>query len=755
MGNRSAITSEVAGNRQSGDQSIAVDSKGLIARVGIGAARHFGQSAENLVSVPLDQLVQFRHQESNELICNFLAQTTFQDLAAERTDVDICFPTGERFPLRQESIDGTGGERLAILTLTSRQSNLVSFSEEIDLLTQTAQMAQVGGWDLERSTGRIRWTAQTFRIHELEPGNPPDIQTALGFYAPDDRQILTEAIERALAYGEPYDLELKLRTAKGNTRYTRSICQPVFADGEIVRLQGTFQDISDRRQAEQELLESETRYRDIFENNNAIKLVIDPATTRIVEANSAAMRFYGYSADEMSRMSISDLNIADEETLGDALCQAHNDQLQEFEFQHRLSSGEIRDVKVHTGTIRIKQKTFVHSIIFDITERKRAQEAVTQMQQLESLGTLAGGIAHDFNNVMTAVFGNILCVKEMLHPSHPTYSFLHGAENAVERARALSQKLLTFAKGGVPICESVSLAELVTEVVKFDLSGSNVRAEFCFDEGLQDVHVDRAQLQQVFSNLSMNADQAMPDGGVLKIHAKNLTVAADQYPELKAGEYVRVTVEDDGVGIRRKDLNRIFDPYFSTKATGHGLGLATCYSIIKKNGGRIEAQSQFGKRTQFSVFLPAATQQKNVSPGIPENESSELVTGVRILLLDDEQIILDVVATILERHGAIVAKCVSTTEAIRLYIDSMNTQAKFDIVILDLTIPGEHGGKDAVRKLRSIDPDVRAICSSGYADDPVIARYADYGFQGALAKPYKTKELRQVINSVLEADSAT
>lgn len=737
-------------DRLSDDQSIAICSRGRIAWIGQQAVRYFAATAEELVDRPLEEIVQFRLRDSEERVENVFQLFSPGEGNSRSRGIDICFQSGDRIALSDRiETERRGDTNLAVLTLAPNDSKIVTYSEDITLLTETARMAQVGGWDLDRKTGQIRWTAQTFRIHELEPSSPPSLESALDFYLPKDRQIVAAAVEKALSEGEPYDLELRLRTAKGNIRFTRSICHPIIVDGETVRLHGTFQDVTDRRLAEQALLESETRYRDIFENNNAIKLLIDPETKRIVEANSAALQFYGYSAEAITKLTVADLNTADSNHISDCIQAAKGEGLTEFEFQHRLASGELRDVKVHSGTIKIKGKTFLHSIIFDITERKRAQDAVIQMQQLESLGTLAGGIAHDFNNVLTAVFGNILCVKEMVEPSHPAYPFLHGAENAVERARSLSQKLVTFAKGGVPICAPVSLSELVTEIVKFDLSGSNVRAEFYFDDELREVHADRSQLQQVFSNLCMNALQAMPDGGVIQIRATNKTVQSDQYHELPPGDYVQLAFEDNGTGIRKADLTRIFDPYFSTKETGHGLGLATCYSIIKKNGGRIEAESTFGQGTRFDVFLPVAEHRLLPPVVFDENQSAKLPPGLRVLILDDEQIILDVVKTMLQHDKAVVATCVNTSDAIRLYSESLESDTRYDVVILDLTIPGEPGGRDVLEKLLQIDTNICAICSSGYADAPVIAKYSDYGFKGSLAKPYKVTELRKAITDAL------
>lgn len=630
---------------------------------------------------------------------------------------------------------------------------MIEYSDDPALLEFTARLAQVGGWELDLQSGIVAWTAQTFRIHELEPGQPLTLKEALSFYSEEERPKLEHAIQQAIEFGTPYDLELQLVTSRGNNRHTRSICQAVREDGRTTKLRGTFQDITERKETEIALIESEARYRDIFENNSAIKVLIAPATGAIVGANTAALKFYGYSLPEILKLNISDINIADKDAVQKRLREASTEK-RLLAFQHRLASGEIRDVQVYAGPIKTNGEVLVHSIVFDITERKRAQESLARVQNLQSLGTLAGGIAHDFNNVLVAVFGNLSIARETVGPDHAAADALGRAEIAITRATGLSNQLLTFATGGHPIREKVSLTQLMTNVISFDLSGSNVLPVFTFQKELHGVHVDRAQLEQVFSNLTLNADDAMPEGGTLHVSANNALISNDDVPELQSGNYVVVTVRDQGIGIAPENTPRIFEPYFTTKLTGNGLGLATCFSIINKHKGHIESKSRVGVGTMFTIYLPASSHEDVCCEEPVVMVEQNTLRNRRALVLDDDHMVLDVVRLMLTSMGISVECSQRTDKAVDSYRDACRSGNVFDFAILDLTIPGGLGGADAVKRILAIDSDAVAICSSGYTNDPVMANFQQYGFKGIIAKPYTATELRKLVNSIPARSSA-
>lgn len=385
----------------------------------------------------------------------------------------------------------------------------------------------------------------------------------------------------------------------------------------------------------------------------------------------------------------------------------------------------------------------------DITERKKVEESLQKMEKLESIGTLAGGIAHDFNNILMGLFGNISMAKRDLPDDHPVLKRLAEAENSMNRATRLTKQLLTFAKGGAPVRENVCIAQLAEEVVRFDLSGSNVKLVFNQADDLWSAEVDKGQIQQVFSNLSINANQAMPDGGHLYLTLENLDNSAGSVPSLKKGKYIKVSVRDEGTGIAEKHFERIFDPYFSTKQSGSGLGLATVHSIIHKHGGDISVDSKYGKGTVFTFYLPAAEAPQQSPVEQPASHTPAEGQKGGILVMDDEVMVCDLAVQMLETSGFAVATAADGQRAIDMYKQSMEDGETFAAVIMDLTIPGGIGGKEAIKEIIAIDPEARVIVSSGYADDPVMANYSAYGFQGIIAKPYTLDNLQDVLGRIL------
>ena len=395
------------------------------------------------------------------------------------------------------------------------------------------------------------------------------------------------------------------------------------------------------------------------------------------------------------------------------------------------------------------QVEYIMVVSINTTERRSAEEALRRMQQLESIGSLAGGIAHDFNNLLMGLFGNLSLAKLELEEDHPAFPFLEDAEASLARATRLSNQLLTFATGGKPIKEETSIGDLIEEVAAFDLSGSNVGFVLDVAEDPWIVEADKGQLQQAISNLVINADQAMPDGGHLLIKLENTELRADELPSLRAGKYVKITVRDEGTGISPEHLERVFDPYFTTKPTGRGLGLSTTYSVITKHGGRIDAESEPGRGTSFVMHLPASASLKSSPPHKAATERPQGETRATVLLMDDDAAILDVVSTMLRRTGYEAEGATGSEHAVELYRRSAEAGRPFDAVILDLTIPGGPGGKETVREILKIDPEAVVIASSGYTADPAMADCSAFGFKGVITKPYTPEELRTVLTRVL------
>jgi PAS domain S-box-containing protein len=510
--------------------------------------------------------------------------------------------------------------------------------------------------------------------------------------------------------------------------------------------------LKERKQMEDRVRESEERYRTLFESNPHPMWVFDIETLTFLAVNDAAVRHYGYSREEFLAMSLKD--VLQPEARADmtrAEAGTAADVIHAGAGKHRRKDGTIIDVESVSQPIVFGNRRARFSLITDITLRKKIEEELLKAQKLESLGILAGGIAHDFNNLLTAIIGNIALAKIDAGTGNSIREALTEAELAAVRAQALTQQLLTFSRGGAPVKKAVSINDAIREITEFALRGSKSKAHFSIPADLWSVEADEGQLSQVISNLVNNADQAMPEGGVITVVCRNIMIDREAGIPIAPGNYVMIAVEDQGVGIPKKHLEKVFDPYFTTKQKGSGLGLATSYSIIKRHNGHIQVESAEGSGSKFTFYLPAARQeqakQKDSSP------SSRKGVG-KILIMDDDDMVRDVAGRILTRLGYEVEYARDGLEAITLYSRALNGGKPFNLVIMDLTIPGGMGGKEAVKQIREIDPSVKAIVSSGYSNDPIMAQYHEYGFIGVVSKPYTIKLLGDTVQKVLSSDAA-
>jgi signal transduction histidine kinase/ActR/RegA family two-component response regulator len=382
----------------------------------------------------------------------------------------------------------------------------------------------------------------------------------------------------------------------------------------------------------------------------------------------------------------------------------------------------------------------------EIVERQRVEEELLKMAKLESIGILAGGIAHDFNNILTAIQGNISLAKLASKPRDKVFEWLGEAEKASTRARDLTQQLLTFSRGGEPVKKASHIASIVRDSCEFALRGSSVRCEFSIPEHVWTVNADEGQISQVISNLVINAHQAMPQGGVIDVRVDHSEVGPEHGLQIPAGDYVRISIEDHGCGIPEEHLSKIFDPYFTTKEKGSGLGLATAYSIIKKHDGLITVQSTLGRGTTFDVYLPRSSDEVDGT----DSPKMKLVTGkAKILLMDDEQTIVQLTQEMLSMLGHHVDVANEGTKAVEIYQRALRTSHPYDLLIVDLTVPGGMGGKEVIEILGKADPKIKAIVSSGYSNDPIMANYKQHGFTGVVSKPYTVQELCKAVNQAL------
>ena len=409
-------------------------------------------------------------------------------------------------------------------------------------------------------------------------------------------------------------------------------------------------------------------------------------------------------------------------------------------------NGMERDVADSAAPIRNEQSEMVGAVLVfrDETEKNRMTEDILKVKKLESVGVMAGGIAHDFNNILAAILGNIDLAIRQTSDEEGARPLLESAKKASLRAKKLTGQLLTFAKGGEPVKHLAAIGEVIRDSAEFVLRGSNVRGDFHLADDLWPVSMDSGQISQVVQNIILNAAQAMPDGGVVDISCRNVhqeNLAEDSV------NYVRIVIRDNGGGIPANLLDSIFDPYFTTKEEGHGLGLAVTHSIVAKHGGRISVESKEGLGTTFTIHLPASPGERLAEEPVVKPEKVE--GQARILVMDDDEMIRSITQNVLDHLGYTVVLAADGQEALRLYRENREAGTPIDLAIMDLTIPGGMGGKETIRELLVLDPEAKVIVSSGYSNDPVMANYREYGFAAMLSKPFDVRELSTEIDRVL------
>jgi PAS domain S-box-containing protein len=393
------------------------------------------------------------------------------------------------------------------------------------------------------------------------------------------------------------------------------------------------------------------------------------------------------------------------------------------------------------------------SVFFsDVSDRKRAEEERLTTSKLESLGTLAGGIAHDLNNILTVISGNIgLAQIEAPAEAGNLLSFLSKAGQAAQHAAHLSSQLLTFSKGGAPLKRVTSIGQLLAQAAEFSLYGSNLRADVEIPSDLWNADVDPGQIEQVINALLINAREAMPHGGTVRVRARNVVVDNQASISLASGNYIKMSVADRGPGVPEELATKIFDPYFTTKPAGTGLGLSISYSIVKKHGGVLQLENSTGEGATFTFYLPASANQ-SVPEAPPSVDRSTGLSHQRVLVMDDEPAIRELTSHLLGTLGYEVTAVPDGMEAVRVYERAYRHGQNFQAVILDATIRGGMGGVATIERLRSIDPRVTAVICSGYSDEAALSRFLTYGFRSALPKPFTRRELADALQRAFESE---
>ena len=497
------------------------------------------------------------------------------------------------------------------------------------------------------------------------------------------------------------------------------------------------------------LAESERTMRDILVNLPVIVARLENSERgKIQFLNMAWNRILGFSIDSCIGDEINSYVLEEDLDRWHELLQKSHEQ--EETLADTNSQIRFRDSnnKVHWLRIKLNQRKNgeIIALMEDFTERRRLDAELIQAQRLESIGHLAGGLAHDFNNLLQVIMGYINLTQRLIKKKGINSDYLEIANQACLRAAGLSKQMLTFSKGGNPVQKAGSLEEVVKEAVEMSLHGSNIKASFKLEKSLPQVNMDYGQIHQVVNNIILNAEQAMPEGGKIEIRVKKESKLENNKDQK---ELVTVEIQDSGIGIEPINIAKIFDPYFTTKKSGNGLGLTSAYWIIKKHHGELQVNSEYGKGTTVQISLPAL--QKSQKLDQSDQTEHKRLKPLRVLIMDDEEVVRQSLQLMLEDSGHQVTCAKHGEECLDIYSKALKTEHFFDVIILDLTISGGKGGIWTIDQILKLNPSARAIAASGYSDDNTLANYKETGFYTILQKPFGIKTLNKCLEEVIHS----
>ena len=623
-------------------------------------------------------------------------------------------------------------ERYRTLIETSPDTIFSLSSEDGTITSLNAAFEKITGWPVNE------WIGQPFA----------------SIIRPDDLPIAMEKFQQVLSGEISSPFELHVTSKYDKDLLGEFIAAPDIKGEKVVGVLGFARDITERKQAEEAIQLSKREWVSTFDAMSDWVSLID-LKYRILRSNRAGESFVSLPTEEMIGRTCCELTHGTEEPIPECpmqkMLQTHQRETVDLYMQEMH-----RWLRISVDPVMDEDENLVKAvhIVRDITELKRMEEERLKSMKLESIGIIAGGIAHDFNNLLSVIMGNIELAEDDIKPEVGISECLAEAEKASIQAQALTKQLITFAKGGAPVKKIGSIGDLIKETTNLTISKSNVKCDFLISHDLWPVEFDEGQMKHAIKNMIDNAVESMPDEGTIDVRAENINITAEQGLPLLEGKYVKISIRDHGVGIPEEHLSKIFDPYFSTKEMGiqkgMGLGLATTYSIINRHDGYITVESEVGVGTTFTLFLPA--HEKDIRELKPlkthKPEKPSIRTG-RILVMDDEESIRKLSKKRLSQLGYESELAKDGAQAIELYKKAMDSGQLFDAVILDLTVKGGMGGKNAVKALLKINPQVKAIVSSGYSNDPVMTDFRAYGFTGALPKPNTKKELIEALKNII------
>jgi len=608
---------------------------------------------------------------------------------------------------------------------------------------------------------------------DVKPGMQPHT------YGPPEVQQYWENLHKRVLAGEKFTSSFTYPDSNMGIRYFEVSFNPIFDKDRVRGFSEVTREVTNEKKAEEELRRYEEKLEVLvrqrtealeneIEQHKCSELALKESTERfrlifehaplgivqfdshgvIIEVNQKLAELFNSSIEELLGFNI--IEDTQDEEIRETIRQTLKGGISRIESEYPSNSDNKKiPLRVITGPIvQVDGKISGGlAILEDISSIKIAEQEMNKVTKLESLGIFAGGIAHDFNNLLTAIMGNLSLALLSISKEHEARDVLKNIKTASYKARDLTKQLLTFSKGGKPVKAVTSVASLLRETVDFILRGSSLGCFYSIAEDLWSADIDAGQISQVISNMVINARQAMPNGGIINITAENIDCfRADSLP-LDEGNYILVSIQDKGQGIDKEHLDKIFDPYFTTKSKGSGLGLAVCYSIVKKHGGLITVESDAGNGTVFHIYLQASAENIIVS-----GEQKQVFNnyGKRVLVMDDDKTIIEMIGKMLSYMGFQVVSALHGEEAVDIYRRFLDAGTPFDVVIMDLTVPGKMGGVEAMEELKKIDASVTALVSSGYSNDAVMANYKKYGFKGVIAKPYSLDDVQQAVSSLFK-----